>query len=642
MSEMFQKFTYIGGGRQRSRRRTVMSLLAVFMAFVLIAAACGSDDDDDDSSSSDDDAAVDADDTTTDDGDDGGDDSTAPSGPVHGGTLVYGIEADSANPWTHYGTSCAISCRMIFRAITDSLFLADANGDLVPHLVEPGSVSQNADFTQWTFDVREGISFHDGTPLDGAAVKYNIDTCRFSPLTGASFLGLANVEAAGQTVTLNYSTPSAVGPQTLRSEVCGNMLSPTWMATLSNNPLLSDAEKEAAEGNPSAPVGVGAFKYESYTPGNGNSFIAVRNEDYWRGPNGITGEELPYLDAVEFVVAVDIQGRSNGLKGGQFDIIHTANSDEIAKYQDDDDFQLFASDLGGETSYILLNVGQGNNPTLAAVRGLEELPMDPGGANANNPLVHLSCRRSLALALDQDRYAEERGAGIVRVANGPYGPGAVGFVEDSGYPTFDIEAARAEFENCKADSGQNPVTFSYNTTNDAFNVESNELVVAMWTEAFGDEIAATIQPIEQGQYIGLALAGVFQAQGWRNHGGVDPVEQWFWWHSASASPINPAVPELALNFGRFQDAEMDAAINTLRGNPDPAARVEAAETVSRQFGENVWNLWTYWTLWGTVYSQQVQGVTEMPIPDNDAPALAVVKGKHHIPQVWCLEGDCQG
>ncbi len=627
----------------RSHRRKIMSLLAIFMTFVLIAAACGSSDDDDDSSSADDDTTVDADDTSTDDGASAGDDDTGATGePVFGGRLIYGIEADSANPWTHYGTSCATSCGMVLRAISDSLFLADVDGNLVPHLVEPGSVSQNADFTQWTFDVREGISFHDGTPLDGAAVKYNIDTCRFSPLTGPAFLGLVSVEAAGQTVTLNYSGPSAVGPQTLRAGVCGNMLSPTWMATLSNNPLLTDAEREVANGNPAAPVGLGAFKYESYTPGNGNSFVAVRNEDYWRGPNGITGEVLPYLDAIEFVVSVDIQGRSNGLKGGQFGIIHTANSDEIAKYQDDDDFTIIASDLGGQTSHILLNVGQGNNPTLAAVRGLEELPVDPGGANANNPLVHLSCRRSLALALDQDRYAEERGAGIVRVANGPYGPGAVGFVEDSGYPTFDIDAARAEFENCKTDSGQNPVTFSYNTTNDAFNVESNELVAAMWTEAFGDEIAVTIQPIEQGQYIGLALAGVFQAQGWRNHGGVDPVEQWFWWHSASASPINPAVPELALNFGRFQDAEMDAAINTLRGNPDPAARVEAAETVSRQFGKNVWNIWTHWTLWGIAANPRVQSITEMPIPDSTLPAISVLGGRHHIPQIWCTDGDCQG
>ena len=622
-----------------------MSLLAAFMAFVLIAAACGSDDDDsDDSSSTDDDAAQEQEeqeDTAQEDTTTGADERDS-GDPVRGGKLVYGVEADSANPWVHYATSCAISCRMIFRALTDSLFVADSDGDLVPFLVEPGSLSPSDDFTQWSFDVREGINFHDGTPLDGAAVKYNIDACRMSPLRRSAFFHIVDITAEGQSVTISYNAPSAIGPQTLRAEICGFMFSPTWMQTLPNNPLLTEEEREdAVTENLSTPVGLGAFRYESYTPGNGNSFVAVRNDDYWRGPNGITGEELPYLDEIEFVVSVDIQGRSAGLKSGEFDIIHTANADEIAKYEDDD-FVLIAANEFGQTGYILLNTAQGDNPVLAARRGLDVLPMDPGGLNADNPLIHLSCRRALAHATDLDRYNEERAAGIVPPANGPFAPGSAGFLADTGYPQFDIDAARAEFETCKTDSGQNPVTLAFNTTNDAFNVESNELVVAMWVEAFGDEIAATIQPIEQGQYIGLAFAGTYQAQGWRNHGGIDPEEQWQWWDSASSSPIDPSVPELARNFGRFIDPEIDAQIVIIRSNPDQAARVAAAEEISRLFGENVWNLWINWTLWGIVANPRLQDITDAAIPGNPELAAPVINGKHHLSQVWCLDGDCRG
>ncbi len=490
--------------------------------------------------------------------------------------------------------------------------------------------------------VREGITFHDGTPFDGEAVKYNIDTCRFSPLTGPAFLGLNEVEADGQTVTLTYAAPEALGPKSLRTEVCGMMLSPTWMATLANNPLLSEEEAAAATGNPAQPVGLGPFKFVSYTPGNGNSFIAERNPDYWRGdgPNS-TGEGLPYLDEVELVVAVDIQGRSNGLKSGQFDIIHTANSDEIKKYEEDGEFILLQANDFGETNYILLNVGAGENATLAFVRGLDNLDMDPGAANSASPLLHLSCRRAFAHAIDRQRVADERGAGIVSPANGPFPPGSIGHLADSGYPDYDLDAAAAEFETCKADHGTVPVTFSFNTTNDAFNVETNELVASMWRDAFGDEVDVSITPIEQGQYIGLALAGVFQAQGWRNHAGVDPAEQWYWWNSATASPIDPGVPELALNFGRFQDPEMDAAFTTIRQNPDPAARKEAAETVNRLFGENVWNFWTTWTLWGVVANPRVQNITDLEIPGYGT-SKPVIAGKHHLTQIWCTEGDCQG
>ncbi len=161
-----------------------------------------------------------------------------------------------------------------------------------------------------------------------------------------------------------------------------------------------------------------------------------------------------------------------------------------------------------------------------------------------------------------------------------------------------------------------PVAFSFNTTNDPFNVETNELVASMWRDAFGDEVEVSITPIEQGQYIGLALVGTFNLQGWRNHGGVDPTEQWYWWNSATASPIDPAIPELALNFGRFQDMEMDAAFTTIRQSGDPAERQAATEEVNRLFGKNVWNFWTTWTLWGVVADTRVQNIVNCTYPDG--------------------------
>ena len=665
----------LANSRRGGRRRSFgIRLGVVLAAFALIAVACGGGDDDSGSGEGDagsesgtpDTAAAGPATTLPEELEEvveareaneatGEDTREVETGPVHGGKLVYGIEADTANPFVHYASSCAISCRMIFRAVTESLYVTDSDGDIVPYLVE--SETPSDDYQTWTLQIRDGISFHDGTPLTGEAVAYNINLCRLSALTGPAWLGVDSVTGEGQTVTVVGSPgqplAAGVGPAA-RAETCGMMFSPAWLETLPNNPLyvspaspLPQDAKEAAlanaTGDPSAPVGLGAFRYVSYTPGNGNSFIAERNPDYWRGPNGITGEVLPYLDEIEFVVSVDIQGRSNGLKAGQFDIIHTANADEISKYQGDSDFVTLQANDFGETSYILVNVAAGTNPVLAFVRGAAEpLPMDPAGLNAANPMVHLSCRQAMAYAFDGERYAQERHQGLVAVANGPFPPGSAGYLEDSGYPSFDPAAAQASFEQCKTDSGQNPVTFSYNTTNDAFNVESNELVAAMWDEAFGDEIDVSIQPIEQGQYINLALAGIFQLQGWRNHGGVDPAEQWYWWSSATASPIDPSVPELALNFGRFQDPEIDAAFQTIRHNPDPAARQAAAEEVNRAFGRNVWNLWTYWTLWGIIANPRVQNLTDLSIPDNAEGTFAVISGKHHMTQIWCTDGDCQG
>ena len=201
--------------------------------------------------------------------------------------------------------------------------------------------------------------------------------------------------------------------------------------------------------------------------------------------------------------------------------------------------------------------------------------MDPEGANVDSPLLHLSCRRALAHAIDRQRLADERNAGLVAPANGPFPPGALGYLADTGYPDFDIDAAQAEFEQCKVDAGTDTIQFTYNTTNDPFNVETNRLIASMWTEAFGDGVQTSVQPIEQGQYIGLALTGAFQAQGWRNHGGTDPDVQFLWWFSGAASPMG----QLALNFGRFQDPAMDEHLfiqRQIRQSADQAERVAAS------------------------------------------------------------------
>jgi peptide/nickel transport system substrate-binding protein len=550
--------------------------------------------------------------------------------PVQGGTLVYGLEADTANAWAHYRASYATSGYVPLTAISDSLFLLTAEGETVPQLLE--SVEPNADYTEWTLTVKEGITFHDGTPLDAAAVKFNIDACRLAPLTAGAYTPIGNVAAEGQTVTITMQGgPWVALPAYFTGGSCGYMLSPKWLGSLEDVPQRKpdspayDAALAAtpADGNPAAPVGLGAFVFESYTPGNGNVFRAVRNENYWRGPNGITGENLPYLDAIEAVVAVDIDSRANGLRSGQFDIIHTANSDTISQFFDDDAVELIATSRYGDTGYTMLNVAAGED--------------DPDGVNAASPLLNVHCRRAIAHATDNQRLAEERGAGLVQVANGPFPPGSIGYLEDTGYPAYDPDAALAEMDTCLSELGTDTIEFTFNTTNDPFNVETNTLVISMWQEVFGDTVKATITPIEQGQYIGLALVGSFNAVGWRSHSGTDPDQQRLWWQSASVTPIG----SLALNFGRFRDADIDAALNTIKTNPDPAARKAAAEDVNRVFGEQVYNWWSTWTLWGIIEQPYVNGIESAVTPDGELASGLVGAGRHNINQLWCDEGSCE-
>ena len=52
--------------------------------------------------------------------------------------------------------------------------------------------------TQWTLTLREGITFHDGTPFDAEAVKYNMETCMGSGLAAPTYANIGTLEADGQ------------------------------------------------------------------------------------------------------------------------------------------------------------------------------------------------------------------------------------------------------------------------------------------------------------------------------------------------------------------------------------------------------------------------------------------------------------
>jgi len=551
--------------------------------------------------------------------------------PVKGGTLVYGIEADTANAWPPYRASYATSGYIPLEAISDSLFAVTDKGETVGLLVE--SFEHNEDYTEWTLHIRDGIKFHDGTPLDGAAVKFNIDASRAAPLTAGTLTPVDTVTANGQDVVITVKGgPWVALPTYFGYGSIGYMLSPKWLASLPDVPQRTeggpvyDAAVAATppDGDPAKPVGLGAFKFESYTPGNGNSFRAVRNDDYWRGPNGITGEDLPYLDAIEAVVAVDIDSRQNALRSGQFDAMHTANSDTISQLLGDSDLEVTATSRFGDTSYYLLNEASGPD-------------VDPEGKNANSPLLNVHCRRALAHAMDRDRMAKDRGAGLVSPANGPFPPGSIGYLADNGYPAFDLDKAHQEMTQCLSELGTDHIEFTFNTTNDPFNVETGGLVQSMWADAFGDQVRATITPIEQGQYIGLALNGTFNAQQWRSHSGLDPDQQRLWWQKASVSPIG----KLALNFGRFKDDVIDGALQTIKSNPDPAARKAAAETINRRFGEQVYNWWWSWTLWGVATQPYVNGIERNVLPDGTKGIGLAFAGRHQVNEIWCDKGACE-
>jgi peptide/nickel transport system substrate-binding protein len=565
-----------------------MLLAAAGLALGLVAAACGSDD----SGSSAGTTAAGGGAATTAAGGAGTTAAASTETPVAGGKLVMGIEADTGSPWEPSKALLAISGHTVIRSIYDSLTIVTDEGTVVPYLAE--SVEPNADFTVWTIKVRSGVTFHDGTPLNADAVIDNLVRHTKSFLTAAVLTDVQK-DAAGNpaiakvddlSVSITMKRPWVPFPLYLSGAI-GYMASPTWQAAADSDPALE-----------SKPVGTGPFVFKDYKPGE--SFTATKNPNYWNKP-------YPYLDEVEFRVIPDALTRAAALEAGDVDLIHTTNGDTIKKYRDDaESFPMTEWTKFGETGYTLLHVTQ-----------------------EGSPLTDSRPRCAMAYATDEQAIIDKIAAGVPPIANGPFSPGQLGNLEDSGFPLKqDMAKAQELVASYKADN-PGPLNINLSTTQDATNLIIAQAQQEFFKQAGFDDVQ--ISQIEQAKYILTALQGHFEAFQWRNHGGVDLDAQYIWWHSSNALPID----QLALNFGRIKDDVIDQALDANRGETDEAKKKELAETVNKRFAEECYNLWGAYTVWGLAHTPNVHGLEDFTAPSGEPICLCNgIQGVINVSSIW--------
>lgn len=563
-----------------STRRWMLRMGALLLAFGLIAAACGGSDDGGNGGSADESPR----------GEESGDPDDGAE-PQRGGSLVFAREAETSSPWTPSAMICDVACHQAIKGIYDTLVWPDAEG--VPHGMLLESFEPNADFTEWTLTPREGIQFHDGTPWDVEALATHFETMRASILVGNVFNDISDQQIQGNTLVLTMRNPWNKFPLFLAGQP-GYVASPTWLADVA-----------AGTASETEPVGTGPFEFASYT--SGDSFTMTRNENYWlMAPDG---EPYPYLDEIEFLVQTENQTRDNAIVSGDIDITHMDSGDSIEGLREAADqgtINLFEIDQRQETGYVLINVG------------------DPETA-VNDVRV----RQAMAFAFDQVVQNQSRNAGIFEIANGPFSPGSVGYLEDTGFPEFDLEQATALIDDYESDTGQE-AEIAYKTTTDPFNLQTAELYRGFW-EAAG--MTVTLDQIEQGEFISQALVGNFEAFGWRNHGGFDPDTQEVWWTGENAAPFG----DIGLNFGRIDDEVINENLDIVRESEDEAERQAAAEAINQRFGEQVYNIWTNWVIWAIPYQPRVHGVqTPVAMPDGTESTVTGVgfTGAINLQQLW--------
>ncbi len=132
-------------------------------------------------------------------------------GPKRGGSITYALDGKTTN-FCMPSAQLALAGTMIANAVYDTLTVPTRDPQkYAPYLAK--DVQPNATYDQWTISLRPGVKFQDGTPVDAAAVKKNIDAWRTGTVLQFMYGNIANVTAPNvTTVVVTMKTPWVAFP----------------------------------------------------------------------------------------------------------------------------------------------------------------------------------------------------------------------------------------------------------------------------------------------------------------------------------------------------------------------------------------------------------------------------------------------
>ncbi len=285
----------------RLNHRPLRSGLALVAAATLVLAGCASSDRDGE----------------------GGSGGGSEGGGATGGDFVF---AGSAEPVTFdpFFASDGESFRVARQIFEGLVGTEPGTADPAPLLAEEYDVSD--DGLTYTFTLRDGVTFQDGTDFDAEAVCFNFDRWYNMPASaqspdltyyyGALFRGFATGETSGDAIYESCEAGDGVATVNLKSPFAGFLSALSLPAFSMQSPTALQKDQDDAAENPrqttysaGAPVGTGPFTFESFTPGE--NVTLVRNDDYWG--------DVAKVDRAIVVAIDDPTARADALRAGDID-----------------------------------------------------------------------------------------------------------------------------------------------------------------------------------------------------------------------------------------------------------------------------------------------------------------------------------
>ncbi len=482
--------------------------------------------------------------------------------PKRGGVVKFAVGSEmTPNLDPHQNTNHPWGYEAIYSSYIQYVYDAAAKKwELKPLMVDQWSTP---DPKTIIFKLRKGVSFHDGSPWNATAAKWNLDRHRGVDFKKSSYKAelepISSIDIVDDyTIKINLNTPSAaIIPMLSDGSYRGHLMS---MESTKKN---GDAWAETHM------VGAGPMKFVDWK--RDDRITATKWDKYWE--NGEDGQPLPYLEGMEIIQAKDLTAKALNMRVGQFD-----GSDNVA-----------AKDqpmLGSDPNLTLVSIGSGSEFYFF-------VNMKDKVWGSNQKL-----RQAVGYALDRDSIAKAAGLGIGQPAYYHWAPGMLGYSDSIPKYTFDPNKSKQLLKEAGFENGAK-VELSGQSDDSA--VKMAQILKQMWdTVGIQTTIASYDRTAVQDKWLAAEYEIGVSSKTW---GEVDAdIVSWRFTTGGSK------------NFAATTSKAIDDCMKEGRETQDPGQRQKIYEKCQTTIFEEAayGTLYTYPNV--AVFSKKLKGYTnEMPM-----------------------------
>ena len=445
--------------------------------------------------------------------------------------------------------------RIVYTSLCDKLVDITPDLEIIPQLATSWSWSE--DGKTLTMQLREGVTFHDGTPFNAEAVKANIERSKTLPESRrkSEVASISGVEATGPyEVKISLENPDATLLAQF-SDRAGMMVSPT-------------AAEAAGVDFGLNPVCSGPYKFVERI--QQDRIVLEKFADHWNA-------DAYEFDRVIFLPIPDTTVRLANLRAGDLDMIERLAATDLAAAK---------SDPNLKTEQIVGLGYQGITINVA------------NGERAKNPLGQdKRVRQALSLSIDRNALNQVVFEGAFAPGNQPFPPTSPWYDTRFPVPERDVEKAKALLK----EAGHERLAVEVQVANNPVQMQVMQVVQAMAAEA-GFDISLTAK--EFATLLQDQTAGAYQASqvGWS--GRTDPDGNVHQFQTC----------EGGINDSKYCNPEVDRLLNEARTSNEQAKRKASYDAAREILIDDMPIIYLYHPTWIWAMSSKLEGF--VPYPDG--------------------------